>query len=91
MFQKFNLIERLTVLTNVLTGHLGRISRLRGTLGLFSHEEKKAAIQALSRVGIADRAGQRASTLSGGQQRVGVFDGFLAAFDRYIHCRFTVR
>ena len=69
VFQQFNLVGRLTVLTNVLTGHLGRISRLRGTLGLFTAEEKAAALHALDRVGIAERAGQRASTLSGGQQQ----------------------
>lgn len=69
VFQQFNLVGRLSVLTNVLTGHLGRISRLRGTLGLFSRDEKMAAMKALHRVGISDRAGQRASTLSGGQQQ----------------------
>ena len=69
VFQQFNLVGRLTVLTNVLTGHLGRISRLRGTLGLFTAEEKASALRALDRVGIAERALQRASTLSGGQQQ----------------------
>lgn len=69
VFQQFNLVSRLTVLTNVLTGHLGRISRLRGTLGFFTAEEKAAAIHALDRVGMAGRAHQRASTLSGGQQQ----------------------
>ena len=69
IFQQFNLVGRLGVLTNVLTGVLGRIPRWRGTLGLFSVEEKMLAMQALARVGIAETARQRASTLSGGQQQ----------------------
>lgn len=69
IFQQFNLVSRLTVLTNVLTGFLGQISGIRGTLGFFSKHEKRAAIQALARVGIAETAPQRASTLSGGQQQ----------------------
>lgn len=69
VFQQFNLVGRLSVLTNVLVGHLGRIPNWRGALGMFSRHEKVAALQALSRVGIADKAVQRASTLSGGQQQ----------------------
>ncbi|HEV2559219.1 MAG TPA: phosphonate ABC transporter ATP-binding protein [Microvirga sp.] len=69
VFQQFNLVSRLSVLTNVLTGILGRIPTWRGTLGLFTRAEKQQALQALRRVGIAETAGQRASTLSGGQQQ----------------------
>ncbi|MER2535983.1 MAG: phosphonate ABC transporter ATP-binding protein [Rhizobiaceae bacterium] len=69
IFQQFNLVGRLPVLTNVLIGHLGRIPHWRGTLGLFTAEEKKAAREALARVGIGEVAWQRASTLSGGQQQ----------------------
>jgi phosphonate transport system ATP-binding protein len=69
VFQQFNLVSRLSVLTNVLTGILGQIPSWRGTLGFFTREEKLQAIQALQRVGIAETAGQRASTLSGGQQQ----------------------
>lgn len=70
IFQQFNLVSRLTVLTNVLmTGLLGRVPRWRGTLGLFSRDEKRTAMRALHRVGIAGTALQRASTLSGGQQQ----------------------
>lgn len=69
VFQQFNLVNRLSVLTNVLLGTLGRIPAWRGTLGLFSRAEKVRAMQALARVGIAAAAGQRASTLSGGQQQ----------------------
>lgn len=69
IFQQFNLVGRISVLQNVLLGCLGRMPRWRGTLGLFSAEEKQRALQALSRVGLADLAQQRASTLSGGQQQ----------------------
>ena len=69
IFQQFNLVGRLSVLTNVLTGVLGRIPTWRGTLGLFSKEEQLLAMQALARVGIHEAARQRASTLSGGQQQ----------------------
>ena len=69
IFQQFNLVSRLPVLTNVLVGHLGRIPHWRGTLGLFNAQEKKLALDALARVGIGEVAWQRASTLSGGQQQ----------------------
>ena len=69
VFQQFNLVARVPVLTNVLIGNLGRIPGWRGTLGLFTREEKRAARAALARVGIPEVAWQRASTLSGGQQQ----------------------
>jgi phosphonate transport system ATP-binding protein len=69
VFQQFNLVGRLSVLSNVLLGNLGRIPAWRGTLGLFTAEEKRAARDALTRVGIPEVAWQRASTLSGGQQQ----------------------
>ncbi len=69
IFQQFNLIGRLSLLTNVLTGYLGVMPRLAGTLGLFSTEQRQAAMQALSRVGVAAQALQRGSDLSGGQQQ----------------------
>ncbi|KQS81271.1 phosphonate/organophosphate ester transporter subunit [Rhizobium sp. Leaf384] len=69
IFQQFNLVGRLSVLTNVLIGHLGRVPRWRGTLGLFNAGEKTKAHTALTRVGIPQVAAQRASTLSGGQQQ----------------------
>lgn len=69
IFQQFNLISRVSVLGNVLMGRLGRISRLRGTLGRFSAQDKELAMTSLERVGMADYAWQRASTLSGGQQQ----------------------
>lgn len=69
IFQQFNLVPRLSVLVNVLAGFLGCVPRWRGTLGLFSRDEKREAMQALHRVGIARTAMQRAATLSGGQQQ----------------------
>ena len=69
IFQQFNLISRVDVLHNVLIGALGSIPRWRGTLALFTREEKERALQHLDRVGLKDLAGQRASTLSGGQQQ----------------------
>jgi phosphonate transport system ATP-binding protein len=69
IFQQFNLVGRLPLLTNVLTGCLGRIPAWRGTLGLFTRSEQSAAMRALARVGIAEAARQRTSTLSGGQQQ----------------------
>ncbi len=69
IFQQFNLVGRLSVLTNVLTGLLGRLPPLRASLSLFTREEKLLAMRALARVGIEDKALQRASTLSGGQQQ----------------------
>ncbi|UPQ83491.1 phosphonate ABC transporter ATP-binding protein [Pseudomonas knackmussii] len=69
IFQQFNLVNRLSVLDNVLLGFLGRMPRWRGSLGMFSAEQKQQALTALDRVGLAHRAEQRASTLSGGQQQ----------------------
>ncbi|CAN5167282.1 phosphonate ABC transporter ATP-binding protein [soil metagenome] len=69
IFQQFNLVGRMSVIVNVLTGALGKIPSWRGTLGLFPHAERCNAMHALTRVGIAETARQRASTLSGGQQQ----------------------
>jgi len=69
VFQQFNLVGRLSLLTNVLLGTLGRIDIARGCLGLFTRDEKRLAMKALHQVGMAEYAMQRASTLSGGQQQ----------------------
>jgi phosphonate transport system ATP-binding protein len=69
IFQQFNLVPRLSVLTNVCLGFLGRISGWRGTLARFSIAEQKRAMLALARVGIAEQALKRGSELSGGQQQ----------------------
>jgi phosphonate transport system ATP-binding protein len=73
IFQQFNLVGRLTVMTNVLMGQLPRIPGWRSLFGLFTQEEKAEAWLALRSVGIETLAWQRASTLSGGeQQRVAI-------------------
>ncbi|ODN70618.1 phosphonate ABC transporter ATP-binding protein [Methylobrevis pamukkalensis] len=69
IFQQFNLVDRLSVLTNVLIGNLGRVPRWRGTIGYFHRCERNKAQAALTRVGIPQVAAQRSSTLSGGQQQ----------------------
>jgi len=69
VFQQFNLVDRLSVMTNVLVGLLHRLPLWRSLLGLFNQAERTLAYQALARVGIQDCHGQRASTLSGGQQQ----------------------
>ncbi|MCV2366601.1 phosphonate ABC transporter ATP-binding protein [Roseateles oligotrophus] len=69
VFQQFNLVERLPVMTNVLAGALHRLPLWRGLLGLFPRAEQQRAYAALARVGIEACAWQRASTLSGGQQQ----------------------
>ena len=69
IFQQFNLVGRLSLLTNVLIGLLGRIPAWRGYLGAFAEIEKRRAMACLHRVGLAEHAAQRASTLSGGQQQ----------------------
>src|SRR5262245_44305647 len=69
IFQQFNLVGRLTVMTNVLMGVLSRTPLRRSLLARFTREEKAAAWQALHSVGIDGLAWQRAATLSGGQQQ----------------------
>lgn len=69
IFQQFNLVNRLSVLTNVLLGKVGSVPTWRGSLCAFTHQEKLEAMHALERVGMAKYATQRASTLSGGQQQ----------------------
>jgi phosphonate transport system ATP-binding protein len=71
IFQQFNLVDRLPLLTNVLTGMLASVPTYRSMVRWFTHTEKKRAMDALARVGIAEYATQRASTLSGGQQQRG--------------------
>ncbi len=77
IFQQFNLVQRLDVLTNVLIGRLNHRPGLLGTLGslfcLFAPEERAMALMALDRFDLAEVALQRADTLSGGQaQRVAI-------------------
>ena len=73
IFQQFNLVGRLSVLSNVLIGRLGSMPRWRALLGRFTEEEREQARRALARVGLAEHTEQRANTLSGGQmQRVAI-------------------
>ena len=69
IFQQFNLVPRLDVLTNVLMGRLNHRGQLASLLGLFNARERAMALQALDRFDLADAALQRAGTLSGGQQQ----------------------
>src|SRR5438132_10858611 len=69
IFQQFNLVKRSTVLTNVLTGRLGYVSQWQGLLAHFGEEDYRRALVNLERVGLRDRAHQRADRLSGGQQQ----------------------
>jgi len=73
VFQQFNLVGRLSVMTNVLTGRLAHRSWLGSIFYLFRREDIAIAREALERVGLVDKAWERADRLSGGQQqRVGI-------------------
>jgi phosphonate transport system ATP-binding protein len=73
IFQSFNLVNRTTVLNNVLMGRLHRVSTLRTLFGLYPKDDVEIAMQSLERVEIVEKAYVRASNLSGGQrQRVGI-------------------
>ncbi|MFD4841434.1 phosphonate ABC transporter ATP-binding protein [Achromobacter sp. NPDC058515] len=69
VFQQFNLVGRLPVITNVLTGMLPRVPLWRSLTRWFLRDEVRQGLDALAQVGIDDYAFQRASTLSGGQQQ----------------------
>jgi phosphonate transport system ATP-binding protein len=69
IFQQFNLIGRLDVLTNVLMGRLATVSQARSLLKLWPEADKAIALAALEQFEIASLAGQRADQLSGGQQQ----------------------
>jgi len=69
IFQQFNLVNRSSVMTNVLIGRLGHIPFWRGLLGRFTQEERRQAMAALARVGLASHADHKAGQLSGGQQQ----------------------
>jgi phosphonate transport system ATP-binding protein len=69
VFQQFNLVPRLPVLTNVLLGRVGYHSTIRTLLGLFPAEDRALTIRALERLDMSPYALQRADSLSGGQQQ----------------------
>lgn len=73
IFQHFNLVKRLSVEQNVLTGRLGYVNPSLALINRFPELEHKRATEAMERVDISELAGKRADELSGGQQqRVGI-------------------
>jgi phosphonate transport system ATP-binding protein len=82
IFQEYNLVERLTVMENVLSGRLGYVSFWRAYRRKFPPEDVAAAFQLLERVGLKGRHNTRADALSGGQrQRVGIARALMQAPD----------
>jgi len=69
IFQQFNLVPRLDVLTNVILGRLNYQGSFRASLKMFSRDERADALILLNNLGMANTALQRAETLSGGQQQ----------------------
>ncbi|MCA1753197.1 MAG: phosphonate ABC transporter ATP-binding protein [Spirochaeta sp.] len=73
IFQHFNLVKRLSVINNVLSGRLGYLDTWKSMLYRFDSEDQTRAFRALERVGLTEQTYKRASELSGGQQqRVGI-------------------
>jgi len=69
IFQGFNIVKRMSVLSNVLSGRVAYNPTWRAVLGLFPEEDKQIAYRALKRVDILEKVHTRASELSGGQQQ----------------------
>lgn len=73
IFQHYNLVDRLSVLENVLHGRLGQMSAFNGVFNRYSESDKKDAIALLHKLGLEEQVYKRADELSGGQkQRVGI-------------------
>lgn len=73
IFQSFNLVDRSNVMTNVLAGRSGYINPWWSLINHFPRRDRERALRALERVGISEKAANRADALSGGQkQRVGI-------------------
>ncbi|WP_422033442.1 phosphonate ABC transporter ATP-binding protein [Roseovarius sp.] len=73
IFQEFNLINRMSVMDNVLSGRLGYTGNLRSLFRAFPQTDINQALYYLDRVGLSDHVNKRADELSGGQrQRVGI-------------------
>ncbi|TLG75475.1 phosphonate ABC transporter ATP-binding protein [Culicoidibacter larvae] len=73
IFQHYNLIDRSSVLENVLLGRLGHMNPIKGLFSLYSNEDKENAIKLLRKIGLDEQIYKRADELSGGQkQRVGI-------------------
>jgi len=69
IFQQFNLVNRLTVMDNVLSGRLGYRPAWQGLLGLFSERDEELAKSYISTVGLGEKENTRVDSLSGGQQQ----------------------
>jgi phosphonate transport system ATP-binding protein len=73
IFQHYNLVNRLSVIENVLHGRLGYKSTLSGVVGYYTEDEKRKAFVILDKLGLTEQAYKRCDELSGGQkQRVGI-------------------
>jgi len=73
IFQHYNLVDRLSVIENVLHGRLGHKSTMSGVAGHYSEQEKENAFSILEKLGLTEQAYKRCDELSGGQkQRVGI-------------------
>lgn len=73
IFQEFNLIERMSVMDNVLSGRLGYTGNIRTLFRAFRRDDVQRALELLQRVGLEEHVDKRADELSGGQrQRVGI-------------------
>lgn len=73
IFQHYNLVDRLSVIENVLHGTLGKKSTLSGMAGHYTEQEKETAFEILKELGLGDQVYKRCDELSGGQkQRVGI-------------------
>ena len=73
IFQEFNLIDRMSVMDNVLAGRLGYTGNFRALFRSFPRSDIQRALELLHRVGLQDHIDKRADELSGGQrQRVGI-------------------
>jgi len=80
IFQEFNLIDRLSVIDNVLTGRLGYMGNWRSLFRAYSKADIAEAVRLLDRVGLIDHMDKRADALSGGQrQRVGIARALIQA------------
>lgn len=69
IFQQFNLVDRLTVLENVLSGRLGYLPTWKGVLGLYSRSDLQIARHSITSVGLSGKEHTRVDQLSGGQQQ----------------------
>jgi phosphonate transport system ATP-binding protein len=73
IFQHYNLVERLSVIENVLHGRLGHKSAIGGAAGIYTENEKQRALEILEKLGLTEQTYKRCDQLSGGQkQRVGI-------------------